>query len=1644
MHLRLTQLIVVIICLLTSIAYGYSGSHAYNKASVEKISVNAATGTFDFSLPIISTHGIREPFELNLTYLFNRKGLFGLPQGWQLDLDYIDEKTANIHGQQWLIDPLWRDETLTASGLKYYNQHGSKFIDQIEAKPVPGFTDHTFRFVLKHNDGSSSYFSHQGLLVVKVDRFNNAMIFNYHQPVRSLESARLDSIIDNYGNKYQFIYAPNEMRVVMPDQRELVIYNDKDGIMKIVDPLKLHTDISYVKAFNRHLIKAIESPSGLFVSLTYSSINYKSGGIAGLMPVVDSLEKIDRATNKIIEQTHYKYSADNNFTGYPKYSLSDATDSLIDSNDQSYRYWVQITKSDLESPSKFHSQLFYYNYLHLPVDVYTLKEGRPYLKATYEYTISPFKYSRSTNYDKPKKMTKSLWSEAHSRFVDTERNNHHYDRYGKKTFENHEIFDRINSRWNKILTSNYSYYPHYSLKKNTIKTDHVTGQKIQHRFTLNPDKKTHQSVEISVIHDEKKLHWQPWQQEIFKFDTHGRKTYHGHQWLTKEYPGLEKTWKEFTYDFDTHSKQLTHSEIAASGAAKKTVIDTRNNQIIKNITPLNETWAYHYNALNQVDKSINPLGHITEHTYLTYQVEGVNAVVTASPLGYKFRKAFDAKHQQIHWHDFHDNKWRHLSSARYNGFGKVVEQTDINQLASITDYDSFDRPLSHVDYYGNKTEYKYDDFLLTTSIYLNKHKIYEKLSEPWNMLVRDRFYPNIDNPRDSLPDYVENAVKYSGFKKKIEETNSLMDRYHSEKKKSVTRFISYDARLNIIEEKSCGFDDTELSIKYTHDIFNHPVTKKKNLKNKETSSSVEGETFVYDIDGQLSQIQSAKLKSGEQQVTQFIYNKNGKKIKIILAGGQKISQSYNVLNLPEKISWSREGKPYEITNQYDEDKQLILSKNSQGQSLTFKYLDNGLLTQMIYPDGQSYQVEYDSKNRKIKEKALAGPVHHFHYDSKDLGKLSSINSDDLCVNYHYGVDDNDYKYQLIQRTFNHPKTGETVETITYGSQGIPVKSEVLNRKQGIVHEVNYAFNSRKQLTDLSMHSHKGHLIDESVDMHYNYNALNQLISEKLSNAGHSRELNYHYDANGNLTLEQELIDGKHSNKSFVYNAMDQLVQITSDFAPDNGALDYDVNGRMIKDHQGREYAYDDRGYLLSVNTPDGKIHYDYWLNGQLSQRKSTNSANQEKSTQFYQNHDKKIMAMNNSGDWHYLLKDNKGILASRRTNNSGAIDSESIAQWFMTNPIIGAVLTDAGKLSTRKYMAYGSPLQRGLSVPETMFGWHQDYTDTESGLVYLKSRFYSPSLKRFITPDSLLVDNRYRYAKSNPLFFYDPTGHNASDTTYGLGGAFAALGVLGVILAIPTDGISLTFSGGVAVVAGVSSALSGASLMGSQAALNSGNMKLSKGLQYASITLGLTALVAMGVSIAPAVNSFFVTEEMNVATQWFNTTGFWQKVVEHIPGARAIGSRIAFSDTPSGQFVDISKLSSSHWDSMLGPEKTIQKLAAVIESEGQVPKLSYIVPSALPTTLLNSSSATASVINGLHRVFHTSTYKDSEDTDSNSADSDKKHGAQASDLSGKTNEVMNWSEIRGSKNTHSPDKTHENDFSDSHDIMSSDLYEPHT
>jgi RHS repeat-associated protein len=106
------------------------------------------------------------------------------------------------------------------------------------------------------------------------------------------------------------------------------------------------------------------------------------------------------------------------------------------------------------------------------------------------------------------------------------------------------------------------------------------------------------------------------------------------------------------------------------------------------------------------------------------------------------------------------------------------------------------------------------------------------------------------------------------------------------------------------------------------------------------------------------------------------------------------------------------------------------------------------------------------------------------------------------------------------------------------------------------------------------------------------------------------------------------------------------------------------------------------------------------------------------------------------------------------------------------NPVL-ATDENGDDLWRKNYDPYGNEGQ--TSGDHTSLTFHQNDAIADAGLVYIGARWYSPELRRFISPDPVGVPdsgtvgvNRFHYGLDNPVSYFDPDGNNAVTLVGGL------------------------------------------------------------------------------------------------------------------------------------------------------------------------------------------------------------------------------------------------------------------------------------
>jgi RHS repeat-associated protein len=196
-------------------------------------------------------------------------------------------------------------------------------------------------------------------------------------------------------------------------------------------------------------------------------------------------------------------------------------------------------------------------------------------------------------------------------------------------------------------------------------------------------------------------------------------------------------------------------------------------------------------------------------------------------------------------------------------------------------------------------------------------------------------------------------------------------------------------------------------------------------------------------------------------------------------------------------------------------------------------------------------------------------------------------------------------------------------------------------------------------------------------------------------------------------------------RTFSYNAEGDRIGMTSD----DGAASYAYNqaGQLTGISGGVSYGYDGDG-LRTAKTAAGKSTAFTWdPSGSLP------LLVEEGGTSFVYGPEGRPLEQISSGAATYLLADQQGS-TRLLTDSSGDV------------------------VGTYAYDSWGVP--RAHTGESTSLQYDGEQADPESGLIYLRARYYDPSTGQFLTPDPRFAFNSkpYLYASNNPIAFADPTG----------------------------------------------------------------------------------------------------------------------------------------------------------------------------------------------------------------------------------------------------------------------------------------------
>ena len=293
---------------------------------------------------------------------------------------------------------------------------------------------------------------------------------------------------------------------------------------------------------------------------------------------------------------------------------------------------------------------------------------------------------------------------------------------------------------------------------------------------------------------------------------------------------------------------------------------------------------------------------------------------------------------------------------------------------------------------------------------------------------------------------------------------------------------------------------------------------------------------------------------------------------------------------------------------------------------------------------------------------------------------------------------------------------------------------------------------------------------------------------------------YGYDDNGNIA--SATLNGKWTG--YTYDALGQLVQVNDHSDTRSGAsgttwkYTYDLGGNILKKERFAyadttnpletvTYTYGDANWRDKLTAVNGStIRYDaignplsdgtwtyIWQNGRQLQKMQKAGVTAEfvynadglrvqKTVNGvatkYTLHGKNVVHMTSGADELHFFYDAQNRPAVVVYNGTAYAYVKSLQ-----GDIVAILDENGNAVVSYGYDAWGAPLWCTGELAETLgkvqpFRYRGYVFDEETGLYYLRSRYYSSILSRFICSDTLIEANTFAYCLNNPIIRVDEDG----------------------------------------------------------------------------------------------------------------------------------------------------------------------------------------------------------------------------------------------------------------------------------------------
>ncbi len=823
-------------------------------------------------------------------------------------------------------------------------------------------------------------------------------------------------------------------------------------------------------------------------------------------------------------------------------------------------------------------------------------------------------------------------------------------------------------------------------------------------------------------------------------DPGGRKvtySYDSSNNLTGVTDAANGTW---TFTYDTSHNMLTATD--PRGGTSTLVYDS-SNRVSSWTDPMNRTTTYGYSGPiggAETTTETDPLGNVTDWTYQSLElVSKTEGAGTSSAATTSY--GFDPATMGVSSVTDPDG---HVTTSTYDAAGNLLATTDpLGRTKSFT-YNSLGEVLTATDGKGVTTTNSYDSHgnLLSTSIPIG------------NSTATTTFTYNPSNPGDvasmTNPDGKTWTYAYDKYGNQSTSTDPLGN-------------VTTD-KFNVLSQKTQEKSPLGHKTSYAYDQLGDVLTVTDPLKHVTTKT--------YDADQNL--ITSTDAKG---DLTTKTYDADNELTSTVTKSSANVTTSSqsSAYDAAGNVASQTNGVGQTTTYAYDPLNRRISSSDPRGRTTTFTYDSAGNLLTATDPAGRTTSVVYDADNEPTSASYSDGVTPNVSYAYDADGQRISMSDGTGTTTYSYdalhrltadsqgGGQSVSYAYDLAGNLTSLSYPGGNTVTRTYDSA---------NRMTAVTdwlsHTTTFAYDKDGNFTTESY--------PNGITGSYKYDKNDQITKIK-DKAGSTTvfKLTDTRDALGQVTVEGSV--------SYGYDASNRLASSSVGPSP----LSYDQAGELTQAGTATN-TYDAASELTSSSSSSGATSYTY---DSLGDRTSATPPTGPSSTYGYDQVGR-LVSFSQGGTTASYAYNGDGLRMSKTVNATvspfvwdlagkqplilldgtasyvtgpGGLPIEQVTGAtvdYLLHDQLGStrLVSDAnGNVAgTYSYDPYGSTTHTGKAGSPFEFGGQ--YTDGESGLQYLRARYYEASSAQFLTLDPLeaVTGNPYSYASDDPVNQADPSG----------------------------------------------------------------------------------------------------------------------------------------------------------------------------------------------------------------------------------------------------------------------------------------------